>query len=176
MKPGFQQALAALPARQLNLLAIGIVAIAAALAWTLAIRAPLAAMRLQQAQLNSLRSSAAGAGVAPLAAAAPADLGAVPAAPAPLDLIAAVSASARDAGLVVAGAVPGPERSVAGLRQQTLDIQASGGYGAILGWLDDIEARQPAVGFTQLSLRPAPEEPRRLLQLQLGAYGTEAKR
>jgi hypothetical protein len=77
---------------------------------------------------------------------------------------------------VVAGAVPGPERSVAGLRQQTLDIQASGGYGAILGWLDDIEARQPAVGFTQLSLRPAPEEPRRLLQLQLGAYGTEAKR
>jgi type II secretory pathway component PulM len=176
MKPGFQQALAALPARQLNLLAIGIVVIAAALAWTLAIRAPLAAMRLQQAQLASLRGSAAGTGVTPVAAAAPADLGAVPAAPAPLDLIAAVSASARDAGLVVAGAVPGPERSVAGLRQQTLDIQASGGYGAILGWLDDIEARQPAVGFTQLSLRPAPEEPRRLLQLQLGAYGTEAKR
>jgi len=182
MKPGFQQALAALPARQLNLLAIGIVAIAAALAWTLAIRAPLAALRLQQAQLTSLRGSAAVASMAPVAAPvaaiAPADPGAAPApaAPAPLDLIAAVSASARDAGLVVAGAVPGPERSVAGLRQQTLDIQASGGYGAILGWLDDIEARQPAVGIIRLELRAAPEEPRRLLQLQLGAYGVEAKR
>jgi len=183
MKHDFRQALAAMPARQLNLVAAGTIAIVAALLWTFAIRAPLAAMRQQQVQLaalNAARAAAplpvplspaaasAGAAVAPPAAPA--------AAPAPLALIAAVSASARDAGLVVGGAVPGPQRSVAGLRQQTLDIDASGGYGAILDWVADIEARQPAVGFTRLTLRAAPEEPHRLVQLQLAAYGDEAKR
>jgi len=170
MTPALRQALAAMPARQLNLIAAGFVAIAAMLMWTLAIRAPLALMRTQQAQLASLAAAQA----VPAAARpgdTPAALPALPAAPAPLALIAAVSASARAAGLSVGGAVPGPERMVAGLRQQTLDIEAGGSYGAILGWLDDIEARQPAVGITRIALRAAEEEPHRLVQLQLGAYG-----
>lgn len=182
MKPTFTHTLAAMPARQLNMLAIGVVAIAAALAWTLALRAPLTALRLQQVRLAGLSATAAaaatgtGTGVAPPAASASAAaLQPPPAAPAPLDLIAAVSASARAAGLAVGSAVPGPERSVAGLRQQTLDIEASGDYGAILAWLDDIEARQGAVGITHLELRPAPDEPRRQVQLQLATYGAEGK-
>jgi type II secretory pathway component PulM len=184
MKPTFTHTLAAMPARQLNMLAIGVVAIAAALAWTLALRAPLTALRLQQVRLAGLSATAAaaaaatgtGTGAAPPAAlASAAALQPPPAAPAPLDLIAAVSASARAAGLAVGSAVPGPERSVAGLRQQTLDIQASGDYGAILAWLDDIEARQGAVGITHLELRPAPDEPRRQVQLQLATYGAEGK-
>jgi len=174
MKPTLQQSLAAMPARQLNLIAAGIVAIAAALVWTLAIRTPLAALRLQQAQLASLTASRAA--VMPGAPAMPATaLPPPPEAPAPLALIAAVGASARAAGLSVGGAVPGAERSVAGLRQQTLDIEAGGSYGAILAWVDDIEATQPAVGVTRLVLHPAPEEPRRLVQLQLGAYTAESK-
>ena len=184
MTPSLRQALAALPARQLNLVAIGAVAIVAALMWTLAIRAPLAALRQQQIRLVSLRVAQANA-PAPLtagspaagspAAGSPAALPPLPAAPAPLALIAAAGASARAAGLTVGGAVPGAQRSIAGLRQQTLDIEASGSYGAILEWLDGIEARQPAVGIVRLNLRAAPEEARRLVQLQLGAYGTEAK-
>ena len=185
MTPSLRHALAAMPARQLNLVAIGAVAIVAALMWTLAIRAPLAALRQQQIRLVSLHAAQANAPLPPPAglpptgspAAGPATaLPPLPAAPAPLALIAAAGASARAAGLTVGGAVPGPERSIAGLRQQTLDIEASGSYGAILEWLDGIEARQPAVGIVRLNLRPAPDEPRRLVQLQLGAYETEAKR
>jgi type II secretory pathway component PulM len=178
MKQDFRQTLAAMPARQLNLVAIGAVAVVAALLWTLAIRAPLAAMRQRQVQLAALTAARAASAPlpAPLPAAPAGAVSAPPAAPAPLALIAAVSASARDAGLAVGGAVPGAQHDVAGLHQQTLDIEASGGYGAILDWLADIEARQPAVGFTRLSLRAAPDEPRRLVQLQLAAYGDEAKR
>jgi type II secretory pathway component PulM len=176
MKPTLQQSLAAMPARQLNLIAVGIVAIAVALVWTLAIRAPLAALRLQQAQLASLAASRAAAMPAtPTAAAALPPAQEAPEPPAPLALIAALGASARTAGLSVGGAVPGAERSVAGLHQQTLDIEASGNYGAILAWLDEIEATQPAVGVTRLVLHAAPDEPGRLVQLQLGAYATESK-
>jgi len=175
MTPSLRQALAAMPARQLNLVAIGAVAIVAALMWTLAIRAPLAALRQQQVRLVSLRAAQANA-PAPLPAATQTSLPPLPAAPAPLALIAAAGASARAAGLTVGGAVPGAQRSIAGLRQQTLDIEASGSYGAILEWLDGIEARQPAVGIVRLNLRAVPEEARRLVQLQLGAYEAEAKR
>ncbi|TQK05555.1 hypothetical protein [Herbaspirillum sp. SJZ107] len=175
MTPSLRQALAAMPARQLNLVAIGAVAIVAALMWTLAIRAPLAALRQQQIRLVSLRAAQANA-PAPLPAATQTSLPPLPAAPAPLALIAAAGASARAAGLTVGGAVPGAQRSIAGLRQQTLDIEASGSYGAILEWLDGIEARQPAVGIVRLNLRAVPEEARRLVQLQLGAYEAEAKR
>lgn len=174
MKPTFTQTLAAMPARQLNMIAIGSVAIVALLVWTLALRAPLAALRQQQARLAGLAAAAPGAVLStvagPVAAPQP------PAAPSPLELIAAVGAGARAAGLTLGGAVPGAERNVAGLRQQTLDVDAGGDYGAILGWLDDIEARQPAVGITRLELRPAPDEPRRLVRLQLAAYGAEGKR
>ena len=175
MTPSLRQALAAMPARQLNLVAIGAVAIVAALMWTLAIRAPLAALRQQQVRLVSLRAAQANA-PAPLPAATQTSLPPLPAAPAPLALIAAAGASARAAGLTVGGAVPGAQRSIAGLRQQTLDIEASGSYGAILEWLDGIEASQPAVGIVRLNLRAVPEEARRLVQLQLGAYEAEAKR
>lgn len=176
MTPALRQALAAMPARQLNLVAIGAVAIAAALVWTLAIRAPLAALRQQRLQLASLQAAPAPMPAPAMPAGGGEQTMALPTPPAPLALIAAVSASARDAGLVVGGAMPGPERNLAGLRQQTLDIEASGGYGAILDWLDGIEAHQPAVGITRVSMRAAQEAPRRVVQLQLGAYGAEAKR
>ena len=176
MTPSLRHALAAMPARQLNLVAIGALAIVAALMWTLAIRAPLAALRQQQVRLVSLHAAQANAPLPPPAADPATALPPLPAAPAPLALIAAAGASARAAGLTVGGAVPGAQRSIAGLRQQTLDIEASGSYGAILEWLDGIETRQPAVGIVRLNLRPAPDEPHRLAQLQLGAYETEAKR
>lgn len=175
MTPTLRKALAAMPARQLNLVAIGAVAIAAALMWALAIRAPLAALRQQQVRLAALHATQANAPL-PAGPAAAVDLPPLPPAPGPLALIAAAGAGARAAGLTVGAAMPGPERSVAGMRLQTLDIEASGSYGAILAWLDDIETHQPAVGIVRLNLRAAKEEPRRMVQLQLGAYGEEAKR
>jgi hypothetical protein len=153
-----QRQLVALPARQLNLLAIGTVAVAAALALS-AVRAPLAKLRAQQARLAALAAAPIPAGQAPLQPAVPkaAPPKAAPP-PTPLALIAAVSAGAQAAGVTVASAVPGPERSVAGMREQTLEVEASGGYAAILDWIGAIEARQPAVGVIRMDLRPAQAE------------------
>jgi len=178
MTPTLRQTLAAMPARQLNLLAMGVILIAATLVWTLAIRAPLANLRQQQVRLAALDATTAVTTTAPMPAAAPAALPAPTAPPSPpssLDLIAAVSAGALDAGVTVARAVPGPERVVAGLRQQTLEIEASGGYGDILAWLDGIEVHQPAVGILRLDLRPGEDGLRRVVRLQLAAYSAEAK-
>lgn len=174
MIPNLQKALAAMPARQLKLIVFGVVAIAVALAWTLAIRAPLAALRQQKARLAVLEAEHARAG-AMRAAATTMDAPPLPAAPAPLELVAAVSGSAHEAGLAVAAATPGSERVVAGLRQRSLDVEASGSYGAILDWLAAIEARQPAVAVTKLELRAAQDEGRRQVALQLGAYSAEGK-
>lgn len=174
MTPTFKHTLAALPARQLTLLAFGAVAIALALAWSAGIRAPLATLRQQQLRLAALAARPAPSPL-PAPAAAPLADPVPAAAPTPLDLIAAVSVAARASGVAVASAVPGPERSVDGLRQQTLDIEASGSYPALLAWIAAIEAGQPAVGLLQLALRPAPDEPRRLVHMRLGIYAPEAK-
>jgi hypothetical protein len=165
----FQRSLAAMPARQLNLVAFGAVAIVAALALS-ALRAPLANLRAQQARLAALQ--AAPPQFAPTAPAGPAEAPTPVAMPTPLALIAAVSAGARAAGADVASAVPGAETTVAGLRRQTLDVEASGSYGAILDWIAALEAQQPAVGVVRLELRSAPDEPRRQVRLQLAAYAS----
>lgn len=174
MTPFLRKALAAMPARQLKLIAAGIVAIAAALTWTVAIRAPLAALRQQKARVAVLEAERASAAALRTAAAGLDAAPPLPAAPAPLELVAAVSGSAHDAGLAVAVATPGAERSVAGLRQRSLQLEASGSYAAILDWLAAIEARQPAVAVTRLALR-AQDDGRRQVQLQLGAYSAEGK-
>ncbi|HEX8604544.1 MAG TPA: hypothetical protein VF774_17995, partial [Pseudoduganella sp.] len=101
----------------MNLLCIGIVAIAAMLAWTVGLRGPLATYRQQRTALTTLEAAAAsmantqaGIATASAAAAAPGNQAAVTvAAPAPLALMAAVSRSARLAGVEVSSAAQGPE-------------------------------------------------------------------
>ncbi len=161
-------ALAALPARQLHLIAAGVVAIAALLAWSLALRAPLAAYRQQGLGLAALRASAAATAAVP-AMAVPV-VAAPPAAPTPLALTAAISRSATVAGVDVLAAAEGASATVAGLRQQTLHITAAGSYAAVLAWLDDIERSQGAVAIVQLELQPEETGPRRKATLQLAIY------
>ncbi|WP_306392943.1 GspMb/PilO family protein [Telluria beijingensis] len=179
MKPGIRDALAALPARQLNLMAIGVVLIALALAWSVGLRAPLAAHAQQRKALAALEARAAAAGVdAPQAAAsAPASAAssAPPVAPAPLALIAAVSRSAAHAGVTVSSAAQGARQQFAGLRLHTLDISASGSYPAIVAWLADIETSQPTVGIIQFTLAPDDAGDKRRILLQLAIYDTEEK-
>ena len=182
MKPGMREALAALPPRQLNLIAIGVLLIVLALAWSLGLRAPLAAHAKQRKALTTLEARAAVAGnnaPAPAPAAAASAAGAAPSAaplvaPAPLALIAAVSRSAAQAGVTVSSASQGARQQVAGLQLHTLDIAASGGYAAILAWLADIEASQPSVGILQLTLAPDDAGDKRRISLQLAIYDTEA--
>lgn len=179
MKPGIRDTLAALPARQLILMAIGVVLIALALAWSVGLRAPLAAHAQQRKALAALEARAAAAGVdappAAAAAATPASAAssAPPVAPAPLALIAAVSRSAAHAGVTVSSAAQGARQQFAGLRLHTLDISASGSYAAIVAWLADIETSQPTVGIIQFTLAPDETGDKRRILLQLAIYDTE---
>lgn len=177
MKPDIRAALAALPARQLNLLAIGVVAIALTLAWSAGLRAPLAAHAQQRRALATLEADASGASAAamPPAAATPTAAAAPAIAPAPLALIASVSRSAARTGVSVSSAAQGGQQQVAGLRLHTLDISARGSYAAILAWLADIEASQPTVGILQLTLAPEPDGDKRTIWLQLAIYDSEEK-
>lgn len=179
MKPPIHQALAALPARQLNLVAIGLVLIALALAWSVGLRGPLAAYRQQSAALAALEASLAGAPAPAPGTAAPSNPApaATPTpapapAPAPLALIAAVSASAARAGVTVSSAAQGAQYPLADLQVHLLEITASGDYTAIVGWLADIEASQPTVGVVQLGLQPGPAgaADTRTIKLQLAIY------
>ena len=179
MKPGIRAAVAALPARQLNLMAIGALLIALALAWSVGLRAPLAAHAQQRKVLATLeaRAAAASANAPAPATTAPAPASAAsaapPVAPAPLALIAAVSRSAAHAGVTVSSAAQGARQQLAGLQLHTLDIAASGSYTAILAWLADIEDSQPTVGIIQLTLAPGDAGDKRRISLQLAIYDTE---
>ncbi|TWI69760.1 type II secretion system (T2SS) protein M subtype b [Pseudoduganella lurida] len=173
MNARWKTALAALPARQLNLLVAGAIAIAAALAWTVALRAPLANFKAQRATLVTLQATAAATAaqprLAPLAAGAAA-AAAPAAAPDPLALIGAVSRSAALAGVGVSSAAQGAEQTAGGLHLQVLDIAATGSYAGIQAWLEDIEHSQPAVGILQLELRPDETGQHRHVKLQLAIY------
>jgi len=175
MSPRIHDALAALPVRQLNLIAIGVVSIAVVLAWSVALRGPLAAYRQQSQALAALDGRVRDAA----SVSAPADATALVApsrplpAPAPLTLIAAVSRSAVQAGVTVSSAAQGGQQQVGGLRLHTLDISASGSYGAILAWLAEIETGQPAVGIVQLALTPDDSADKCRIALQLAIYDTE---
>jgi len=177
MKSGIHDALAALPARQLNLIAVGAVLVALALAWSVGLRGQVAAYRQQSQALAALearvRAAEATAPPSTSAAAAFAATARPVVAPAPLALIAAVSRSAALAGVTVSSAAQGAQQQVAGLPVLTLDIAASGSYTAILAWLADIEASQPAVGVIQLALTPDESGDKRRIALQLAIYDTE---
>lgn len=171
MNASLRSALGALPARQLNLVCIGIVAIAAMLAWSAGVRAPLAAWRQQRAALTALQATAATMATPRTGAVPVAAVGQPPAPPTPLALVGAASEAAKLAGVAVSSAAQGADRPVAGLRQQTVDIVAAGSYPAIQAWLADIERTQPAVGIARLALQPGDTGAQRKVTLQLAIYG-----
>lgn len=175
MNPRTRAMLAALPARQLNLILVGLVLIAAMLAWSLGLRGALAEYRQLKLTLATLEAAGPGPNqppAAPLPAAPAADAPAT--APAPLALIAAVSHSAAQAGVTVSSAAQGPRLTVGPVAMHTIEIEANGSYEAIMAWLDGIETRQPAVGVIQLELQPDAAGTRRHLRLQLAIYDTGA--
>jgi len=172
MSPKLRDLLVALPARQLNLIVGGAVVIVLLLAWTLGLRAPLAAYRQHKTALAAMEASGAAAPVAtsPSAPAPAITPAATP--PEPVALIAAVSRSATQSGVAVLSAAQGAQRTVAGVRLLTVEIVASGGYGAVLEWLATIERQQPTVGMQRLTVEAAPDTDDRAITLQLVIYDT----
>jgi len=174
MSPKLRDQLAALPERQLNLIAGGIVAILLVLAWSVALRGPLAAHRNASAALAVLEAASANNAPAASTAVLPGAPAAAPppVAPEPLVLIGAVSRSASLAGVNVLSAAQGGQHALAGVRLRTIDIVASGSYAAIVGWLAAIEEEQPAVGIAGLALEAGEQDDTRTITLQLVIYDT----
>jgi len=172
MSPKLRDLLVALPARQLNLIVGGVIVIALLLAWTLALRAPLAAYRQHKAALAALETagtatSSAASPSAPTDAITPA-----PAPPEPLALIATVSHSAAEYNVAVLSAAQGTQRTVGGVRLLTVEIVASARYTALLDWLAAIERQQPTVGIHRLAVEAADDTDDRAITLQLVIHDT----
>lgn len=174
MNPRIHAMLAALPARQLNLILVGLVLVVAMLAWSLGLRGALAEYRQLKLTLATLEAAGPGPNPPPAALPAAPAADAAVVAPAPLALIAAVSHSAAAAGVTVSSAAQGPRLTVGTIVMHTIEIEANGSYDAIVRWLAGIEAGQPAVGVIQLELQPDAAGARRHLRLQLAIYDTGA--
>jgi len=172
MSPKLRDLLAALPARQLNLVAGGAIVIALLLAWTLALRAPLAAYLQHKTALAALETAGtATPGAAPLTA-FPAAITPAPAPPEPLALIATVSHIAAASDVAVLSAAQGTQRTVGGVRLLTVEIVASARYTALLDWLAAIERQQPTVGIHRLTVEAADDTDDRAITLQLVIHDT----
>jgi type II secretory pathway component PulM len=171
MSPKLRDLLVALPARQLNLVVGGAIVIALLLAWTLALRAPLAAYRQHKTALAALEA----AGTATPGAAPPSASAAItpaPAPPEPLALIAAVSHIAAASNVAVLSAAQGAQRTVGGVRLLTVEIVASARYTALLDWIAAIERQQPTVGIHRLTVEAADDTDDRAVTLQLVIHDT----
>jgi len=172
MSPKLRDLLVALPARQLNLVVGGAIVIALLLAWTLALRTPLAAYRQHKTALAALEAAGtATPGAAPPSASAAA-ITPAPTPPEPLALIAAVSHSAAAADVAVLSAAQGAQRTVGGVRLLTVEIVASARYTALLDWIAAIERQQPTVGIHRLTVEASDDTDDRAITLQLVIHDT----
>lgn len=149
-------ALARMPARQLALLLGGVLAVIAALLWSVALRAPLAAMRAQQAEIARLSLVAAQpARTAQQLAALALEVDkldkvlagqTVPgnsgerADQLQLRLIGEADRAAARHAVILRGAVPGPRRVVTGFQEVSIDVEAAGSYQALVDWLREVDA------------------------------------
>jgi type II secretory pathway component PulM len=172
MSPKLRDLLVALPARQLNLVVGGAIVIALLLAWTLALRAPLAAYRQHKAALAALEIAGTVATSAAPLTASPSAITPAPAPPEPLALIAAVSHSAAASDVAVLSAAQGTQRTVGGVRLLTVEIVASARYTALLDWIAAIERQQPTVGIHRLTVEAADDTDDRAITLQLVIHDT----
>lgn len=172
MSPKLRDLLVALPARQLNLVVGGAIVIALLLAWTLALRAPLAAYRQHKAALAALEAAGTATPSAAPPSASAAAITPAPAPPEPLALIAAVSHIAAASNVAVLSAAQGAQRTVGGVRLLTVEIVASARYTALLDWIAAIERQQPTVGIHRLTVEAADDTDDRAITLQLVIHDT----
>jgi len=166
MNPDWIRKAAALPARQLHLMGIGLLLVVGAALWFYALRAPLEALRTVRAE--QARLALAGGDPRPLAAqleALTADtqvlarqLGIGPARPSAqlmVGLIGELGKLARTHGVTLHGATPAPEETVLAFTQTGFDAQVTGSYEGLLAWIAAIESAQPNLSVARFEMRPA---------------------
>ena len=181
MTPTVVDRLAWLPPRQLHLLLGGAIAVVLALLWTFGLRAPLAAMRIQQAERARLEPGAGG----PARAAQQLAHLAVQVATLKrafghagtrgrediqLRLISEVDRAARRHQVHLRRAAPGAARNLASFVELPVEVEAAGAYPALVEWMADMEALPSAPAIVAFDIRPGEPGQPRIIRIKLAAY------
>lgn len=181
MNPDLIRKAAALPARQLHLMGIGLLLIAGAVLWFYGLRAPLAGLRAVRAEQAAL---VVGGNDAQLLAAQLAALdtdtqalakrlGAGPAQPSAqllVGLMGDLGALARDKGVTLHGVTPAPEEAVLAFTRIGFNAEVSGSYAALLAWMSAIERSQPNLSIASFEMRPAPAAGQVDMNIRIAAF------
>jgi Tfp pilus assembly protein PilO len=150
MKPDWIRKLANIPARQLHLMAGGLLLVIAAALWTYALRAPLAALRAVRAEQATLEIAAGDPRLlAAQLAALDADTQALSRrvggtsarklAQQAVGLLGEIGTLAQAHGVRLRGTMPVADQQVLSFTQAGFDLDASGNYAALLAWIAAIE-------------------------------------
>jgi Tfp pilus assembly protein PilO len=181
MTPTPVDRLARLPPRQLDLLLGGAIAVVLALLWTFGVRAPLAAMRIQQTERSRLEF---GAGDPARAAQQLAVLAAQVATleralgqagtrgrdEIQLRLISEVDRAARRRQVHLRSAAPGAARNLASFVELPIEVEAAGAYPALVEWMADIERLPVAPAIVSFDIRPGEAGRPRIIKIRMAAY------
>lgn len=181
MTPTVVDRLAWLPPRQLHLLLGGAIAVVLALLWTFGLRAPLAAMRIQQAERARLEPGAGG----PARAAQQLAHLAVQVATLErafghagtrgrddiqLRLISEADRAARRHQVVLRSAAPSAARTLASFIELPVEVEAAGAYPALVEWMADIERLPDAPAIVSFDIRPGEAGRPRIIKIRMAAY------
>lgn len=181
MMTALTRAFSRLPARQTNLLLIGLLLIVAALLWML-LRAPLASLRVLQAETGRLQATATdNAGLLQERRLLASQVTALTATLEQLDaprnadrdlvaLIGEVDRAALRYGVQTLGATPGPTRKALLFDEIPFDVEARGSYQALVDWMADIERSSPTLSLVGFELHPAETPPLLTIKMRIAAY------
>lgn len=181
MKADWIRKAAALPPRQLHLMGIGVLLIAAAALWFYGLRAPLAGLRAVRAEQARLTLAAGdprllAAQLAALetdSAALAKRLGTGPAQPSAqllVGLMGELGALARAQGVALHGVTPAPEATTLAFTQVGFDVAASGSYAGLLAWMAAIERAQPNLSIAGFSMEPSAAPGQVAINIRIAAY------
>ena len=181
MNPEWIRKAARVPARQLHLMAAGLLLIAAAACWFYGLRAPLAglrAVRAEQAllaaagsdpQLLATQLAALGADTRALEERLGAGAG-QPAAQLLVGLMGKLGVLAREQGVTLQGVTPAPEEAALGFTQLGFSVQVTGSYTGLLAWMSAIERAQPNLSVASFDMRAAQAPGQIDMTIRIAAY------
>jgi Tfp pilus assembly protein PilO len=172
---------AALPARQLHMLGIGVLLILVFALWSYGLRAPLAELRTVRAE--QMRLAALGGDARTPAAqlvvladetrTLAAQLGAGNAlTPSQqlVELIGDLGKLAQAHGVSLRMATPAPQEPVMSLLQGGVDADVSGSYAALVGWMSAVEAARPHLSVASFEMHPAKTPGQIDMKIRIAAY------
>jgi len=181
VKPDWIRKAAAIPARQLHLMAGGVLLVVAAGLWSYALRAPLAALRIVRAEQAKLETAAGDPRLlAAQLAALDADtrslekrIGGVAGRSATqqaIGLLGEIDALAQVHGIRLHGTQPAPERQVLSFTQAGFDIEASGSYAALLAWMQAIEQSPAGLSVAGFDMHAAKTPGQVDMKIRIAAF------